>query len=121
MNKRASEELDTMYKQALIGPVGDGVAIGSIIGGITKNYQKGGGGMSGMARVKGGLSGVTQNIGKTVAKGAFAGAAAQAGATALDNITKPTTEDEYGRRVAASEILDEMYKDAFELDKEYGR
>ena len=120
MNKRASEELDSMYKQALIGNVGDGVAIGSIIGGITKNYAKGGGGMTGMARVKGGLSNVTQNIGKTVAKGALVGAAAQAGATALDNMTKPTTEDEYGRRVAASEILDEMYKNALETERQNG-
>ena len=120
MNKRASEELDTMYKQALLGGVGDGVAIGSIIGGITKNYQAGGGGMTGMARVKGGMGNVTKNIGKTVAKGALVGAAAQAGATALDNMTKPTTEDEYGRRVAASEILDEMYKNALESERQNG-
>lgn len=121
----ASEELDTMYKQALLGGVGDGVAIGSIIGGITKNYQTGGGGMTGTARIKGGMGNVTKNLGKTIAKGAMLGAAAQAGATALDNMTRPADEDEYGRRVTASEVLDEMYKEAAEnnisnLDRMYG-
>ena len=108
----ASEELDSMYKQALLGGVGDGVAIGSIIGGITKSYQTGGGGMTGTARIKGGMGNVTKNLGKTVAKGAMLGAGAQVAANAINNITKPTDEDEYGRRVTASEILDEMYKEA---------
>ena len=111
-NKRASEELNTMYKQAFIGNYGDAAAIGSIVNSVVKNYQSGGGGMTGAAKIKNGMANVNKNLGKTIAKGAIVGVGSQVAANAIDNLTKPTDEDEYGRRVSASEILDAMYKEA---------
>lgn len=114
--KTASEELDSMYKQALMGGVGDSVMLGTTINDLTKKYNKAAGGMTGMARQKAGWNAVAGGIGKSVAKGAILGAGAQVAASAVDNITKPTQEDEYGRRVVASEVLDEMYKDVISYE-----
>ncbi len=111
-HKIASEELDSMYKQAFFGGPGDAVMFGTTINDLTKKYNKAAGGMTGMARQKAGWGAVAGGIGKSVAKGAILGAGAQVAANAIDNITKPTQEDEYGRRVVASEVLDEMWKEA---------
>ena len=66
-NKTASEELDSMYKQALMGGIGDSVMLGATIGDLTKKYNKAAGGMTGVARQKAGWGAVAGGIGKSVA------------------------------------------------------
>lgn len=114
--KAASTVLDEMYKEALaLNPVGSMLGSGAAMNGIGKAFSQGKMGRKGWQATKAGIMNVANQSGKIVAKTGLAAAGGHMLGNAVDNMTKPTEEDQYGRRVAASEKLDEMYKEAFVL------
>lgn len=116
--KKASEVLNEMIKEAAIfNGTGSAMAVGSAIKGITNSYKMGAGGMTGSAALKGGLSQIGKNTNRIVGRTVASGVVGNLLETGVNNITKPADEDEYGRRVSASEILDELYKEAGGADE----
>lgn len=112
-SKKASEILDEMYKEAAIfNGTGSAMAIGGGINAITNAYRKGAGGMTGGAALKGGLSQIGKSTNRIVGRAVAQGVVGNLAETATNNLTAPTEEDDYGRRVTASEMLDKMYKEA---------
>lgn len=114
--KAASTILDELYKEAIdLNPVGSMLGSGAAMKGIGKAFSQGKMGRTGWQATKAGLMNVSNQSGKIVAKAGLAAAGGHMLGNAVDNMTKPTEEDQYGRRVAASEKLDEMYKEAISL------
>jgi len=114
--KAASTILDELYKEAIaLNPVGSMLGSGAAMKSIGKAFSQGKMGRTGWQATKAGLMNVSNQSGKIVAKAGLAAAGGHMLGNAVDNMTKPTEEDQYGRRVAASEKLDEMYKEAFVL------
>ena len=113
LKKKASEVLDDMYKEAtMLNPTGAMFALNSAQKNISKAYNKGAGGMVGAEARKAGMASVGQNANKIMRRSIGSAVAGNLLETVVNNTTQPVYEDDYGRQVAASEILDEMYKEA---------
>lgn len=113
LKKKASEVLDEMYKEAgLLNEMGWTSGLSGALSAGEKIKNKAAGGMVGAEAKKAGASAVARNLPKIARRGLFWAGVGHVGQEVANNISQPVYEDDYGRQVAASEVLDEMYKEA---------
>ncbi len=118
--KAASTILDEMYKEATITPLSStGLITGgaAALSGFKKSISQGRMGRTGWQATKAGIMNASNKSGGAIGRGVAGYLAASAGEHLIKSLGAGVSseEDQYGRPIAASEELDEMYKEAISL------
>lgn len=117
LKKSASDVLDEMYKEAaMLTGTGAMFGVNSVMKNLGNAYNKGAGGMIGKEARKAGMRAVGESGNKIIRRAAGAAVAGNLLEKATEGLTTPTYEDDYGRRVAASEILDDLYEKSLNME-----